>query len=73
MVGRGCAGLPALGGDGFEDAGAADGEAVATEDIFCVDAIDDEWRDVFTGGRLLIDWLTPRMVDSAFPFDRGGG
>lgn len=34
MVGRGCEGLPALGGDGFEGAGAADGEAVATDDMF---------------------------------------
>lgn len=33
-MGRGCGGLPALGGEGFGGAGAADGEAVATDDMF---------------------------------------
>lgn len=32
----------------------------------------NDWRDVFTGGKLLVDWLTPKMVDSAFPSNRGG-
>lgn len=34
VVGRGCGGLPALGGDGFEGVGATEGEAVATDDMF---------------------------------------